>query len=109
MPTTGGLQFFWEVRCGGRRLAFARAKREIPRLHPGRPNASHRAPRASAERWVGTTPPARWCRRTSAPSVQVSCRQGIAELFQYSFISRIEIDKKSEDLHRREPHQVRPT
>ena len=99
-PTSGDWQFFLEANCGGRRHAFARAGREIPRLHPDPPDARHRVPRAQVRRWVGTTPPARWCRWISAPSVQVSCRQGIAELFQYSLISRIEIDKKLEDLHR---------
>jgi hypothetical protein len=42
---------------------------------------------------VGTTPPARWWGPISAPSVQVSCRCGIAEPSNYNFISRIETDK----------------
>ena len=56
---------------------------------------------------MDTTPPARWCRWISAPSVQVSCRQGIAELFQYSFISRIEIDKKRICFAQAEPGWAR--
>src|SRR5579871_3536706 len=36
-----------------------------------------------------------------------SCRQGIAELSQYSCISEFEIDEKSRDLHRQEPDWIR--
>jgi hypothetical protein len=98
-----------EANRGGRRHAFARAGREIPRLHRDPPNARRRAPRAQAERRVGTTPPARRCRWTSAPSIQVSCRLEIAEHSQYSCISRNEIDKKFVVLHRREPHWIPAT
>src|SRR5208337_2465583 len=92
-PTTTGLQFFSEVNFYGRRRAFARAETAIPHPHPGRPGAHRPSPRARRQRWAGTTLPARWSALISAPSVQVSCRCGIAEPSNYNFISRIETDK----------------
>src|SRR5208337_401131 len=92
-PTTTGLQFFSEVNFYGRRRAFARAETAIPHPHPGRPGAHRPSPRARRQRWAGTTLPARWSALISVPSVQVSCRCGIAEPSNYNFISRIETDK----------------
>src|SRR5579863_9045268 len=99
--TATGLRFSWEENFAGRRRAFVRAGKEIPRSNPSRAGARHRSPRAhclraDARRWVGTTPPARWCCRTSAPSIQVSCRRGIAEHSNYNFIFKFEIDKMLE-------------
>src|SRR5579863_2289296 len=111
-PTTIDWQFFSEENFAGRRPAFARAGTEIPRLHPGRPGA-HRLspdpvcsdrgdPGAQLQRRLDTTPPARWWNPPSAPSVQVSCRLGIAEHSNYNFILRFEVDKRLVLLHRRE-------
>src|SRR5215475_11466707 len=66
---------------------------EIPPPHRDQSGARHQNFRAPAPPAEDTTLPARWSHRFYAPSIQVSCRQKIAERKYYNCISRNEIDK----------------